>query len=195
MKEAIRNFIIDKAKNVFEKKGFRDATLEEIAKAASVSIPTLYNYFPGKKDLFIEVIKTINVHLDSEFQPIFQSDIDFLLKIEKLFEKLLSFVHENTEIVRISFFDPELYMDMYKHDSGDLMKTKERRLQNLKRFIDQGKKEGFVNRSLDSETISMVITGMVHELFFKMIFKKDGVDNRKIIEDLIDIFKNGILKK
>jgi AcrR family transcriptional regulator len=49
--------IIDAALEVFSSKGFALATTAEIAREADISEGTIYNYFPSKRDLFIEVIR------------------------------------------------------------------------------------------------------------------------------------------
>jgi len=53
MAKARRAQILDAAATVFAKKGFHRATTKEIAKAASVSPGTIYNYFGSKDDLLI----------------------------------------------------------------------------------------------------------------------------------------------
>ena len=42
MKEAIRIYILEKAKQLFIKQGYRQSTMAEIAEASGVSKPTLY---------------------------------------------------------------------------------------------------------------------------------------------------------
>ena len=195
MKEAIRNFIIDKAKTSFEKKGFKDTTIDDIAKASSISIPTLYNYFSGKKDIIIEVVRSIESQLDTKIAPIFKSEMEYFGKIEKLFEVLLEFVKENKEIVKIAFFDSEALSNIYKCDKGELLKSREDRFSKLVLYLEHGKKEGIINSDIDSVNISLFIMGIMHELFFKIIFKKEEINSKKMTDDFTKILKNGILQK
>ena len=50
--------VLDGARTVFMKDGFEGASVDDIAKTASVSKATLYSYFPDKRLLFAEVAKT-----------------------------------------------------------------------------------------------------------------------------------------
>lgn len=50
--------VLDGAREVFLRDGFEGASVDDIARAAGVSKATLYNYFPDKRLLFIEVIQT-----------------------------------------------------------------------------------------------------------------------------------------
>ena len=51
-KPEVRKKILAAGKKIFSDKGYAEATISEIAAAATVSPATIYNYFSGKKDLF-----------------------------------------------------------------------------------------------------------------------------------------------
>ena len=50
--------VVEGARHVFLTDGFERASVDDIAKAASVSKATLYSYFPDKRFLFVEVMKS-----------------------------------------------------------------------------------------------------------------------------------------
>jgi AcrR family transcriptional regulator len=54
-----REQILKAALEVFSRKGFAAATIPEIAGQAGVAVGTIYLYYPGKRELFIAVIKNI----------------------------------------------------------------------------------------------------------------------------------------
>jgi len=49
--------ILKAALEVFIRKGYTAATIPEIAGSAGIAVGTIYNYYPGKRELFIAVIK------------------------------------------------------------------------------------------------------------------------------------------
>jgi AcrR family transcriptional regulator len=56
-----RSEIVLAARALFLREGYRDAGMEIVARAASVSTATLYAYFPSKADLFkVVIVETIN---------------------------------------------------------------------------------------------------------------------------------------
>lgn len=60
-----RQAILDAAKITFEKWGFEQATMADIATLAGVSKATLYSYFSAKNELFVELIEaSADQHLD-----------------------------------------------------------------------------------------------------------------------------------
>ena len=52
---AKRNQILGAARKVFLDRGFAGTTMDAVREEAWVSKPTLYNYYPGKEDLFADV--------------------------------------------------------------------------------------------------------------------------------------------
>ncbi|MGC8594614.1 MAG: TetR/AcrR family transcriptional regulator [Candidatus Kryptoniota bacterium] len=51
-----RNDIITAARHIFAKRGYQEATLEEIAGTAEFGKGTIYNYFKSKEDLFCAIL-------------------------------------------------------------------------------------------------------------------------------------------
>ncbi|MFF1919637.1 TetR/AcrR family transcriptional regulator [Streptomyces sp. NPDC058221] len=53
-KRQTRQYLSDVATGLFLERGFDAVTIAEIARAADVSVNTVYNYFPAKEDLFLD---------------------------------------------------------------------------------------------------------------------------------------------
>jgi AcrR family transcriptional regulator len=51
--------IVRAAADVFTRLGYAAATIPEIAETAGVAVGTIYNYYPGKRELFIAVIRDL----------------------------------------------------------------------------------------------------------------------------------------
>jgi len=49
--------IVDAALEVFSRRGFRTATMDEVAVRAGITKGTIYNYFRSKEDLFIAMVR------------------------------------------------------------------------------------------------------------------------------------------
>lgn len=65
-----RNQILDGARRVFMTAGFEGASMNQIAEVAGVSKGTLYNYFPGKDELFLALILEECQLLPTVFKPL-----------------------------------------------------------------------------------------------------------------------------
>ncbi len=56
---AHRNAILDAAERIFADRGFPGATIADIARAAEFSVGSIYNFFPGKRELAEAVMMRI----------------------------------------------------------------------------------------------------------------------------------------
>lgn len=65
--EAKRQAIVDIAAEVFREMGFERASIAEICRRVGGSKATIYNYFPSKEDLFLEVMYEAN---EAEFEAV-----------------------------------------------------------------------------------------------------------------------------
>lgn len=115
--ELRRKAILDAATQVFSEKGFRKATIKDIARVAGLADGTIYNYFGNKRELFIAIIESINNPLVAELEQtpgIGQSEtlIHFLVAYGH------RFVTENrqllTALVAEVLLDAELQQTFYE---------------------------------------------------------------------------------
>lgn len=58
-KENIRKLILNTARNEFIQKGFKDASMRDIAKKSAVTLSNIYNYFKNKDEIFCEVMSPL----------------------------------------------------------------------------------------------------------------------------------------
>ncbi len=62
-KEIIRRQLRDKGKRLFELRGLRKTSVDEITQAAGISKGAFYLFYPSKEDLFIEIMEQIESEL------------------------------------------------------------------------------------------------------------------------------------
>ncbi len=62
-KAQTRQLIADTARRLFSERGFEQVSVAEIARAADVSSPTVFNYFPTKEDLVYSGLETFEEDL------------------------------------------------------------------------------------------------------------------------------------
>src|ERR1700710_2844839 len=85
-----RQTISTVATELFLARGFDAVTIEEIAAAANVSKPTVFNYFARKEDLFLDREDDVKLLLREALdeRPEGQSPIDALRRlVDRLFEQ------------------------------------------------------------------------------------------------------------
>ncbi len=76
-RKARQQLILESAKYVFAKRGFQNATVEEIANRAELAVGTLYRYFQSKEEMYVSLLfaamdlfrQTIEATQDSAAAP------------------------------------------------------------------------------------------------------------------------------
>jgi AcrR family transcriptional regulator len=57
MKQEKRDYILDTAKNMFARYGLRKTSIEEMARVSRVAKATIYKYYGGKDQVYMEVLR------------------------------------------------------------------------------------------------------------------------------------------
>ena len=72
-KQKTQQAILEAAKSLIEREGFESVTTRLIAEAADISYQTLYNYFPSKNDILIELLKEKLVGSEESYKQIIRT--------------------------------------------------------------------------------------------------------------------------
>lgn len=177
-KEQIRNSAFE----LFSIYGVEKVSIAEIAKKAKVSPVTIYNYFGSKEDLLKEVLSDfMNKELES-YQELLNSDLPFPKKVEKtIFEKREAAKAFNAEFLK-SITDPFL-----KEFINDF--TNNKAIPMLMDLIEQGRKEGYVNKSISTEAIIIYIHTFSESIQRSELLTNYNID---ILLDLTNLFFYGL---
>lgn len=73
-RQARRRRIQDAARPVFIERGFSRASIEQIAKQAQLSVGAIYLYFQSKEDLYVSILETSLVELDTHLAEVRKGD-------------------------------------------------------------------------------------------------------------------------
>jgi AcrR family transcriptional regulator len=201
VKEAIRNFIIEKAKSIFEEKGFSNTTIEEIASAAQISKPTLYNYFSGKDDVFRAVVDLGNTQLNNVLEPILNGDRPFPQNLKMLIRALLEHVRGHKGIMKIVFYESRMFLEAIDNEACGLEKLfeeKNKRERVIRDFIQKGMEEGYVRTDMPPKLLGLFFNGIVGEYILAHLMAEEMENEYSpdyLADKVLEILANGMLKK
>src|SRR5512138_2813093 len=85
-KEETRTSIINTAIDLFKKKGYYKASMDEIAEKVDVSKATLYNYFPDKGSILIAYFQSIVADYGNEMKSSLKNNQGIRAKLESLLD-------------------------------------------------------------------------------------------------------------
>ena len=93
------------AADVFSRKGYLQATLDEIIEIADTGKGTVYNYFKNKDNLFYTLVSRINEPFVDALQKIEISDASSFLKLEQYLKEMLDFLRLHDTLWQVLFYE------------------------------------------------------------------------------------------
>lgn len=95
-KEQRRALIMDKALELFAKKGYAETKIGDIAKAAEMSVGLMFHYFESKEKLFEELVRYGANATDTPREMNFENPLDYF---EGFLKMLLHYVKDQPRIM------------------------------------------------------------------------------------------------
>jgi AcrR family transcriptional regulator len=102
-REERRKQLLDAARQVFVDHGFHATSMDDIAVAAAVSKPVLYQHFPGKHELFLDLMDTQVDLLGSAITAALESTTDNKARVQATVHAYFQFVDSPDRAYRLLF--------------------------------------------------------------------------------------------
>lgn len=199
-----RERIIDSATREFANNGFENGNMSSIAKAAEVSVGSLYKYFENKQDLFLTVIQYSIKTMEDLLNVLAVSDEDILLKVEHILREIQRSSKENPLLMRLyngmtSENDPK-FASQFAYE----MESMTARIYRI--AIEEGIKAGDVREDIDAAFAAFLIDNIFMSLQFSYscdyykerfrIYVGNDILNRDdfVVEECLKFIKSALKK-
>jgi AcrR family transcriptional regulator len=136
-----RELILNEAKKMLYNEGYSRVSIRRIAKECGIAVGTIYNYFPTKKDLIIEMMTSYWEEFFYDIESIISSNEDFYIKLNKIFDILSAFIKRFKEV----WLSDEIYSSPDYIESG--LKKENIYIDKLIKVIKKLLEEDIYNRS------------------------------------------------
>src|SRR3954452_22706569 len=106
-----RAAILDAALEVFAKRGYNGASIDEIAQAAGISKALIYEHFPSKKDLHVSLLERHTQEIFVRLSQTADTDDPGDVRLRNGVDAFLQWVETHPEAFRLLFrdtFEPEV---------------------------------------------------------------------------------------
>lgn len=187
----VREEIVNAAREVFGRYGFRKSTMDEIARAARKGKSSLYHYFKSKEDVFRAVVEKEGNILEQQMEQA-------LKKEETPQAKLCTYTLKRMEILNrvanfYSAFKDE-YLEQYAFIQRIRKKYDAWELATIKGILQEGVDKGiFVVKDLELSAFTIVTT--MKGLEYHWAMQKDVSKIKNGINSLFGILFDGIMKR
>lgn len=147
--------IIEAAKELFQEKGFANSSIKEIAAIAHVSQVSIYNYFGSKDSLVIECANSIIHDSIDKAYAVLASDMPYLDKLNTALSLCTADIKASlTTYLTTSAQADKNFMKLLSDGVCELQKDL------YLHFIEDGKKEGYIDASLPTPLILKYISAI-----------------------------------
>ena len=107
-----KQLILDNAKNILYNEGYSNLNIRSVAKACNLAVGTIYNYYPSKKELVIEMMVEYWKECFRVFESIIDSTDSLYEKLFKMFNELNTFISTFKEVwLKASTFETSDYSE------------------------------------------------------------------------------------
>ena len=173
--------ILSAAMQLICDKGFFETTTNEIAKAAGISIGSLYSYFSDKDTILAELLERHHQHFMSVFE-VLSTEMNVQLYSENLHEWLrrlvmklidlhLSVKDFNRALSELYYAKPEVAAILDSHEEEIRRAVLELLRENVSRV-----------QADDLEAASVVIVDFINALVDRAVFKSTSIENERILD-------------
>jgi len=192
VKEEVRNRIVEVARRIFTRLGFRKATMEEIASTSQMGKSSIYYYFKSKEEIFRAVVEFEARMLKDRLSQI-------IAKYSSPPERLKAYILFRLHHVRsLENFYAALNEEALSHMGFILeirhnFEIEERML--VGEILEDGMKQGVFQLS-SSKIGAIAISTMMKGLELPLLLDEaHKTDREELMEDLIRVLLYGILKR
>jgi AcrR family transcriptional regulator len=178
------------ATKIFARQGYKNTSVDEIVKSASVAKGTFYYYFKSKDDLFLALIGTGTERLSKQMIGEADKYSDPIQKVRAIMTSQYRFFATNEDLCRV------LISEIWRFESKWKQKYKARRDQYIKAMeqaIKFGQNADIFNKEIDSKISSIALFGLVATSALDCIASGEKL-TEKIEEMIIKIAISGLIE-
>jgi len=193
-KSARKDRIFSAAVDLFNKQGFSNTSMQDIAEKASLAVGTLYNYFPSKNDLLLDIMQEemeiTKTGDDALFNVNLQNhDAKDIIKslLRKIFNVPLLINKESMKEIFIAIFSTDEHMKKGMILDIELMKA-------FQKLLERFQKNNMINPELNSYNATKIFYSILLVQMMMYLFDPE-FDNEKLFDntdDIIDLIFQGM---
>jgi len=179
--------ILEAAKELFFKHGFKRISIEDICNKAGISRRTFYVYYENKTDLLIKLLEQMSEEGLREIRTIHDSDKPYPDKLVQI---------ANYNIAQLEQMTPEFLADIHDHSFVEVREHYESKQELVEKytriFFEEAQKRGEIRSNLDIEFLQKFINYAIAS------YKNESIRNHYpdpalLMRNIADMLFYGIL--
>ena len=178
--------LLDVARKAFGNSGFHGVSMEDVAKEAGVTKPILYDHFPSKKELYLELLDEDLSALHESVKTALDSPVGNRERIRRSFRAYFDFVDEQADGFRLLMQET---VGAERDFRERVARTRDQILGEVADLIVR-ESRGQLDRA-HAETVALALIGMV-ETVAQRAPGGPADERRAAVETLVQLAWRGI---
>ena len=183
--------IVEAARNLFYRYGFKKVSMDEIANEAGVTKRTIYMYFKSKEDLLKYFIQEEIENMKEIVEEVEKKNNDFFETVNEAIYEILQY-RKHQDFLNIIAREAEWLKNPIIIDSLSMIDGK---IQNyIKNKLQKAKEKGYIDYK-DLDITTFLIYKMYIALILEWNTKEKEIDEQMLAQTISGILKDGLRKE
>lgn len=186
-----REEILEAAKALFIRYGFKKTTVDELAALARVGKPTIYSHFQNKDGVYIALVIREAENIRSAAWVAARHGKTAIQKAERMLVAAMEAIRENPMIQGVMEKDPDL---VATHMQPVAEQIESAALEMVEELIQQGIREGSI-RKVDPRLAAYTLYKIYQSFSYASTLPEETREPERARRFLVDFVKHGLLKE
>lgn len=187
--------ILEAARKIFADRGFHSTTMAQISKLSQYPLGTIYKYFPGKKEMYHDLVINRVRDLGQILFEISQNpDLEVAEKLKACLFAQAAFYKANQEVVRIYISERSNIDAVAMPKLNDRVnKFHEKMVHLFQELFDQGIAQNLF-KPYPAKEIAALFSDIVHSAAWAALFRdEDEEEFNQRLSMIFEMFTHGII--
>lgn len=185
-----RQQIVAASHRLFLEQGYHGTSMRQIARESQMALGSLYNYFPGKEDLFGAVFEAFNPYLILLLALENSQGANADALVHTAARRMVTALSARPDLVKLVFIDVVEFQGRHLQQSYPQVAPR------MERFIQRLQRDPAALRSLPTESLLRGFFGLFYTFHMTDMLLGSPTDPETqpaAVQDLVEIYLHGIL--
>ena len=184
--------IIQEAEEVFEEKGYYDASMDEIAARVGISKGTIYAHFPGKEELVVAIFKRNTQTFLQGIDAVIEAEPTPRAKLEALLQFIYTGLYSKQTRLLSSMYNGVDMKRMIVAKGGCMSDLWEYLVSRVTKLLEEGKVVGEITSSIPTKVMLFSFFSLFSPKSYDHLLLGEDFSHEELVAHLRRIYFNGI---
>lgn len=178
--------VINAARDLFTKYGYKKVSMDEIAKEASVTKKTIYSYFSDKEAMFKYFASEELQSMKEKIENDVNSSTSFIDRVSKILYESLLF-RKNSDLIKT------IIKEISKNNTAECISFLKFYDGEIVSYIEEKIKQEIQNKTI-KKCDAHLTAFIIYKVYSSILFEYDReIDEEKVTKEVTNILKDGLL--